>query len=718
MRLAGIIIALAIACSPALAAFHGVVSSGDPTSAVLPTANDVYLNWKNAGLQMVGGIPTRATVCSTVNPIGGSSDDFTHIQAAINACPANEVVQLGAGTFNVYLADLPIQLSASVVLRGTGTCNNGSSPYCQSVISVYDGLLQYTANPNCGHTAPGSACPNGGPDVISMSPVAPDYDYSWAQCGNTGSSSPGSTGNSCGAHLLTADAAQGDTTVHVASTTGFSVGQWVLIDEESEGSFQTDPIGAGQVWASSDAFSSSPSPATGRVIWMKHNPNLSGSGIDDFTSGETPTTLQSAGCYFAYCGRAASELHKIASIGSGTITFDDPLTIAFRQSGSHAAQVYGGPYANQSGTGSPMAFLQNAGVENLTVIKAANGGIEMEFCADCWIKGVEVTGWYNGGINVIYSARSEITDTLIGPCWDSVNSGGEYPIAFQNGDTEILLDNNIIRLGGKGMIARSGAANVIAYNYQDDTMYDLNSGIGDSWVDLGTNASHSYNFPHHYLLEGNWGDNCDDDFTHGNAMYHTFFRNWCSGIRTTFVDPSNGKTVNDATGSGWGPGASPSPQTTGPERAGGTQPYNYWLAFVGNVMGTSGVTVSGNGFAYAHSDWNLGNAIWYMGWNNWDNSEYDTNLSGATPFMFRHGDYDYYNSSIVDWTTGYSHTLPNSFYLAAAPYSAGANCTYPWPWVTPTAGSVIQAPTGAGCSSTDGLPAKARWDAGTPFVQP
>ena len=32
-----------------------------------------------------------------------------------------------------------------------------------------------------------------------------------------------------------------------------------------------------------------------------------------------------------------------------TLTFDDPLTIAFRQSGSHNAQVYGGLYPNHKG---------------------------------------------------------------------------------------------------------------------------------------------------------------------------------------------------------------------------------------------------------------------------------------------------------------------------------------------------------------------------------
>ena len=73
-----------------------------PTSGVLPSYDDAYANWKNAGLQSVGGIPNRTTVCATVNPLGGGQDDFTNIQNAINKCPAGEVVQLGAGAFTVH----------------------------------------------------------------------------------------------------------------------------------------------------------------------------------------------------------------------------------------------------------------------------------------------------------------------------------------------------------------------------------------------------------------------------------------------------------------------------------------------------------------------------------------------------------------------------------------------------------------------------------------
>ncbi len=696
----------------------------DPTAGVLPAYDDAYANWKNAGLLTLGGIPTnRTTICATVNPLGNGKDDFNNIQNAINNCPVGQVVQLGAGAFTVHLADLPIQVSKGIVLRGTGDCGGKSSPYCQTSISVSDGAVAYTGG-MCGSGTTQVACPNGGPSVILVAPVSPDYNYSWAQCGSAG----GDLGTGCGAVALNADAFQGQTTIQVANTKSFSVGEWVLIDEASGAQWIADPLnqwtGYGSVWASSDWLSPSGSPATGRVMWAKAQSN---GGSWDFGPTEFPYQANSVGCWHSYCDRPTAELHRIGSIGSGpcpgtacTLTFDDPLTIGFRKSGGHNAQVYPGLYANQSGTGSPISFLQSAGVENLSVLRAANGGIEMEFCAYCWLKDVDVGGWYGGGINVEYSVRSELNTDYVHNCWDSVNNGGEYPIALDNASTEILITNSITAFAGKGMVARAGGAgSVISYSDIDDSMYDAESGIGDYWVDMGLNASH-YSGPHHVLFEGNWADNLDNDHTHGNSMYMTYFRNHGSGLRTPFTDPSNNKLVNDFTGVGYacGNGASScTPTAPGPLRAAGPSAYNYWFAFVGNALGTSGKTTAANGWTY-QGDWNA-NRIFMIGWNEGPGGQ-DPYLNGIKgSYIFRHGNFDYVNNSVLWDSNTADHSLPNSFYLSSKPAFFNAGSGYPWPWVTPTEAQPIQ--TGpAGCSSgtCSALPARARFEAGTPFVQP
>lgn len=683
---------------------------GAPSSAlVLPAFNNVQTNWQNAGLAVIGGIPTRSTQCgATVNPSGKTppvaGDDAALINAAITACTVGQVVQLGSGTFHLDTSEL-ITINKGISLRGTGSCNNVSSPYCSTVLQYDNGLLQsWNTSGFCGTALPGTGnCSGTGTPMIWMAPTTSLFDYGWSGCNH-----PGAVGT-CTGTALTADAVQGDLTIHVASTTNFSVGQWVLIDEAMASTQQSNPVTAcaDTVWAAPDALNSSGSPADGRFIWPT-------SSCTTNNGGSPPTSfavfLCSAG--YSYCDRPNEELHLIQSIGSGTITFDSPLTDAFRVSNSHAAQVYF-PTRQLSLTALP--FLQQAGVENLTITRVQNGGINMLFCAYCWVKGVEVVGWANGTVNMTYVARSQITGSYLHLGWDLENSGAEYIFSLNNAATENLVDNNILVLGGKGMVGRTGAANVIAYNYQDDQMY-MASSIGNYWQDVGTAGSH-WTGSHHYLFEGNWSSNCDNDDTWGSDIYMTYFRNWCTGIRTPFTDPSSGWAVNDTTEHCFQTGGT-NPSNCVPARSAGLMAWEYWNAYVGNVLGWSGVTISTNSWVYSASDWAGGQkgAIWLLGWNSIQNTKTDPNLAGASPWLFRHGDYDYFNNSIVDWTAGYSHSLPNSFYASSRPayFNGGVSCTYTWPWITPTAGSPVQSNS---CSGS-GLPAKARFDAGTPFVQP
>jgi hypothetical protein len=603
MRRIVIAAALSLLASVALAATVNVtvtvsgVGGGDPTTGVLPTANDVYANWRNAGLAVVGGIPNRTTICATVNPRGGGQDDLSNIQTAINGCPVGQVVQLGSAScspscvFSITMSEF-ISLNKGVTLRGYGTCNNAGSPYCPTMIQVSNGVLPTYENGGvCGtDTSHRVACVSN--PVIFMSPMSGTlYDYGWSGCNHNAVCNGGTR--------LAADAAQGAATVQVTSTSGFAAGMWVLVDEASGAGWQTDPINAGQVWAASDWLSSSSSPATGRVAWQKHNPAL---GIDDFSSGQLPSTADSAGCWYSNCDRPTAELHLVKSIGAGpcpgtgcTLTFDDPLTVAFRVSGHQAAVYY--PSRQLSSTALP--FLQQAGVENLTIKRGTNGNINMLFCAYCWVKNVESFGWFSGGVNMDYTVRSQIDTSYIHDCYDCENNGAEYAIALSSASTENLVTNSIITLSGKGMVGRTGAANVISYNYQDDTFYMANS-IGDYWVDNGINGSH-FAATHHDLFEGNWADSCGDDFTHGNTVYHVYFRNWCTGLRTPFTDPSNGYAENDYTGHAWQTGGS-NPTRPVPMRAVGVMPWAYWEAYVGNVLGMSGRTTAANGWHYSDQD--------------------------------------------------------------------------------------------------------------------
>ncbi len=692
-----------------------------PAGNIMPAYNNLTTNWANAGLAKIGGIPTRNTECgATVTPSGlvppQANDDAAKINAAITACTAGQVVQLSAGTFQLDISE-SVQINKAVTLRGMGNCTNGNSPYCSTVIQHYNGAWPLYSNATqCGSTTatpPGSApstsgCPFGSDALILLAPPGGYHtnNLGWgSNGGNCQMNNSDPTAVGCGT-LLAADVAQGATTVQVASTANFSVGMWVLIDEAPTLQSTTNPLaGQANLSATPEFLNSSGTPVTNRMS----NPDMN--------------------CSYSMCtARLNSELHLVSAIGRGpcpgancTLTFDAPLTMAFRQSGSHDGRVY---WPTQYAANVSVPFLQQAGVENLTVSRSiAVGPIGFVFCAYCWAKNVETSYWING-VMIHYAARVQVTHSYLHDCVDCQNDGAEYPISIEAGSTEVLVDDNIIVLGGKGMVGRAGHAAVVAYNYVDKTFYQQAS-IGDWWQDLGLNGSHEAG-THHWLMEGNWADNCDGDETHGNAQYHTFFRNDCTGVRSVFTDPScafyacaNGSTVNDASGTCnngvlQGGGTSPCSRL----RAAGPMAHNYWYAFIANVLGLAGTTTAANGWVYSSTANPPPNkAIWASGWtgSEW-NYQSDPHLNEVIDFwIFKNGNFDYVNNSVVDNASGYSQAFPDSLYLSSKPaFFTGGSCTYPWPWVTPKSSPPIQQNS---CSGS-GLPALARYNAGTPFVQP
>ncbi len=93
------------------------VACGAPPADFIPA--DRITTW-NPGIRSddqlglplgADGLPQRTAICATLSP---NAD----IQAAIDACPAGQVVLLGAGTFTVTAT---VTLMKGVVLRGAGS---------------------------------------------------------------------------------------------------------------------------------------------------------------------------------------------------------------------------------------------------------------------------------------------------------------------------------------------------------------------------------------------------------------------------------------------------------------------------------------------------------------------------------------------------------------------------------------------------------------------
>ena len=164
------------------AALAAVLVSAVPVGAdILPPGRRTA--W-NPGIP--GGIPVRTTICATIQAStygNGTIDATSGIQAAINACPAGQVVQLSAGDFLVNGAD-PITIDKGISLRGAGPAQTRlkkTSPAANPLILVGERWLQEAASVN-----------------------------------------------------LTADGAKGATTVQVTSAAGFAAGQLVALSALSD----------------------------------------------------------------------------------------------------------------------------------------------------------------------------------------------------------------------------------------------------------------------------------------------------------------------------------------------------------------------------------------------------------------------------------------------------------------------------------------------------
>ncbi|MBV9533330.1 MAG: hypothetical protein JO283_20265 [Bradyrhizobium sp.] len=457
--------------------------------------------------------------------------------------------------------------------------------------------------------------------------------------------------------VLAADVEHGATSVHVCSGCGgrFKVGQLVLLDERSGAKWMPERL-ANFVKAGYHSIWAAPDY---RVVWQKHDPEYK--YFDHIGAGSYPYNPGTAGCWFSRCDRPTNEIKQVASVNGDWVGFDSPVTISYRV--SHEAQLtprISGP--------------TNAGVEDMSLQGGDNGNLRFETVAYAWAKNVESSLWLGEGIAVNNSFRVQLEHVYVHDAAWPVPGGGGYAISTAWATSEMLVEDSISMLANKVMVARSsGAGSVVAYNYFDKGFIG-----GNTWVEIGINASHMTG-SHHVLFEGNWGFNIDSDNTHGNSIYMVHFRNWATGFRSKFTDYiAKNKVLDDASG------------CCGPRRAFAPHAYAYWHSAIGNVWGMPGRM---KGWRYDCDDWPT-DCIYGIGWMD--------NLGGNDPHVkettILDGNFDYLTNQ-VHWAHG-PHPLPNSLYLDHKPAFFGNDA---WPWVDPT-----------GPQQLHTLPAKARYDAGTP----
>ena len=427
----------------------------------------------NPGLMSKGGIPNRSTVCATLSP-------GDNIQAALDRCPAGQVVQLRAGAYTVNNA---LRVRSDITLRGAGAGRtvlvktDGAPPRTSTVDPGTKGILEPAANAYV---------------VADAQPIIIVGRARWPRPLNST------------ARNLTSDGVAGANSVTVANANDFTPGHFVLLDELSGATWQPVPPGfpcSGCTVEQGD-----------RVAWNIHHPSQ---------PGDDPEIAKG---WFSRIDRPTNEIKEIASVSGNTITFTSPLSITYRV--SNGAQLTRYTLMN-SGSNGDARYVVNAGVEDLSLKGGSNGALRFENAAYSWAKNVEITQWLGEGVAIDGSFRVEVRDSYIHQGSWPVPGGRGYALSVAFGSSEALIENNISIDVNKVMVFRSsGTGSVVGYNYADDGWI---WGI-EGWVEIGINASHMAG-PHHVLFEGNYSFNADSDYTHGNSIYLTFFRNWLSGQR-------------------------------------------------------------------------------------------------------------------------------------------------------------------------------------------
>jgi hypothetical protein len=644
----GLDVAAVIPREPALLAVDGGARRAADGRTYAPLEPSRATTWGLAGMLSRGGIPSaswKSCLPAPLTPSGG--DDAARINEAIERCAPGTVVDLAAGTF-VMPKGRFVLIKKGVVLRGAGA----GVTILKNPLNLPAPKMTSAADPApIVVVGPGQwVNPDGDKRCNALTPYQAQY-----------------------MQLLTADAAKGATSIEVADGSIFAANQLVLLDETSGAGWQPDLVKiAPQIWASPDYA----------VTWQVHNPRAAGD--DPVLAGVSPSPANNwagsgsgadGACWFSRQDRPQNELKEIARVTGNVVTFTSPLHKDYRRANHAELTTYTGGNLH----------VRNAGVENLTAEGGGAGAIRFENAAYSWAKNVEVKGWFGEGVAFGGAFRVELRDSYVHDAAWPQPGGAGYALSLAAGASEVLIENNISVRANKVIVARSaGSASVVAYNYMDDGYIATT----ESWIEVGLNASHMLG-SHHVLFEGNQSFNIDSDTTHGNSTFHTFFRNWVTGVRAPFTSGVTGHAINDATTKG-----------NGPKRAAGALRYSYWMSFVGNVLGTPGLTTAANDFVDTCADMRCGGhagAIWMLGWN--DLPPYTTDVNVAATAI-RDGNWDHLSGKQT-WLTGSPTPLPDSLYLTSKPAFFGAN---PWPWVDPRTGA------------TRVLPAYARFSSGRPNV--
>src|SRR5438094_3551275 len=204
----GILLCLWLFCAPTLV--HAQLWSGilDPSRAV---------DWTKAGFNIVEPASLCSNQTAPYSPSGG--DDAAKINSLIAGCTHGGYILLSSGTFQFLSAGLKIYDISNVVLRGAGPDRT------TLVMSAFTGKCFFD----------NFVCVGGDAGQLNF--------YSGAYGKGNGTTWTGDNG-------VTGSYAKGDTVIDLGSTSGLSVGQMILLDQDDDSyGFRTSGTGCSEIGA-------------------------------------------------------------------------------------------------------------------------------------------------------------------------------------------------------------------------------------------------------------------------------------------------------------------------------------------------------------------------------------------------------------------------------------------------------------------------------------
>ncbi|MCP4262756.1 MAG: hypothetical protein GY774_35405 [Planctomycetes bacterium] len=404
----------------------------------------------------------------------------------------------------------------------------------------------------------------------------------------------------------------------------------------------------------------------------------------------------------------------VSSVDGNTINLVGPLYYDY--STTYTASI-----------GRAAIMCEDAGLEDLTIQRAeatvgdtetndseGAGTIWFNRAIYSWVKNVKIDKVAGPGFAFHRSYGCVMHGCWATEAWNYYSGGAGYQVSLTNYATDCIIENNVLHQGTPNVhFSAGGTGSVFAYNYVDISV----TNGGTDWAVYNV-AGHRAT-PNMILFEGNNVSIMEHDMFWGNSIAFFHLRNHYDA-RQTIADFVGDLTPTSPAG------YTPAQMAANNRTAIHINSAAFRWSIVGNTLGQSGDSYDGgqsqctgagtsSSQEAPNNDCCTGSGTGTCGYETEEHGEgpaiyrRDADVDEFTDSIIRHGNYDYYNNSVIWCTeadtekiancqgTGIDQDLPDSLYLASKPswwddQSASGKCR-PWPPIGPdVSGYVMDIP--------------------------